>query len=284
MRTISVVGIGAGDIEHLTIQAITTLNSVDVVFMMDKGDAKRGLAELRQQICARYITGSRYRVVSAADPERDRGAAAYPRAVAEWRAKRAEIYQRLIADELGEQDHGAFLAWGDPAIYDSTVHVLRQVLARGAVRFEMRVIPGISSVQALAAQHQVSLTRTGRPVHITTGRRLAAEGFPDNADDVVVMLDARAAFTGVDDDLEIYWGAYVGTADEILISGRVGDVAAQITAAREAARCEHGWIMDSYLLRRPEAEVAGDGDTDGDGDAGGSSDAAGDGGTAEGGR
>jgi precorrin-6A synthase len=257
VRTISVVGIGAGDIEHVTMQAISTLNTVDVVFMMDKGEAKRGLADLRLQICDRYIDGSGYRVVTAADPERDRGAAGYARAVADWRERRAEIYERLIAGELGEHDHGAFLAWGDPGIYDSTVHVLRQVLARGTVNFEMRVIPGISSVQALAARHQVSLTRTGRPVHITTGRRLAAEGFPDNADDVVVMLDAREAFTGIGDDVEIYWGAYVGTGGEILISGRIGDVAAKITAARAAARGEHGWIMDSYLLRRPAGEDGG---------------------------
>jgi precorrin-6A synthase len=113
------------------------------------------------------------------------------------------------------------------------------------------VIPGISSVQALAAQHQISLTRTGRPLHVTTGRRLAAEGFPPNSGDVVVMLDAGTAFaTAADGDDEIYWGAYVGTPDEILIAGRVADVAGRIAAERAAARERHGWIMDSYLLRR----------------------------------
>jgi precorrin-6A synthase len=253
MRTISVVGIGSGDPEHVTVQAINTLNATDVVFMIDKGDVKHGLMDLRREICDRYITGP-CRVVTAADPERDRGAAAYGQAVEDWRAKRADLYEQLIGAELAEQDRGAFLAWGDPAIYDSTVHVLRDVLARGTVRFELRVIPGISSIQALAAQHQISLTRTGRPVHVTTGRRLADLGFPDNADDVVVMLDARTAFTGVDGDTEIYWGAYVGTGEQILISGRIRDVAGQITAARAAARRRNGWIMDSYLLRRPGGE------------------------------
>jgi precorrin-6A synthase len=251
VRTISVVGIGAGDPEHITVQAINTLNAVDVVFMVDKGDQKRQLTELRRDICERYITNPSYRVVTAVDPERDRGAAAYRAAVDDWRSKRAGIYEQLIDAELAEHGHGAFLAWGDPAIYDSTVHVLDEVLARGLVDFELRVIPGISSVQALAARHRVSLTRTGRPVHLTTGR-LLAEGFPENADDVVVMLDAGCAFTGIDTDgLEIYWGAYVGSDDEILISGRVDEVGPQIVAARQAARSQHGWIMDSYLLRRP---------------------------------
>ena len=251
MRTISVVGIGSGDPGHVTVQAIEELNAADVVFMMDKGEDARALTDMRKQICDRYLTGPG-RIVTAADPPRDRGAAGYTAAVNEWRARRAEIWERLIGTELGEDGRGAFLAWGDPALYDSTLPILRDVLARGTVGFAIRVIPGISSVQALAAQHQISLTRTGRPLHITTGRRLADEGFPANADDVVVMLDARAAFTAADGDDEIYWGAYVGTDDEILISGRVRDVADHIAAARAEARERHGWIMDSYLLRRGE--------------------------------
>jgi precorrin-6A synthase len=253
MRRISVIGIGSGDPEHVTVQAINVLNTVDVIFMVDKGEGKRELTDLRRDICERYISGD-YRIVTAADPERDRQAAAYRAAVADWRGQRADIYERLITDELGEQGHGAFLAWGDPAIYDSTVHVLDQVLERGTVGFELQVIPGISSIQALAARHRVSLTRTGRPVHLTTGR-LLAKGFPDNADDVVVMLDGGCAFTELDlDGVEIYWGAYVGSDDEILISGPVAEVGPLIVAAREAARRQHGWIMDSYLLRREDTD------------------------------
>lgn len=249
MRTVSVIGIGAGDPEHITIAAINSLKSVDVVFMIDKGDEKRELIDLRREICDRYITGA-YRVVTVADPERDRTATAYRAAVDDWRHRRSEIYEAMIAG-LGDGEHGAFLAWGDPAIYDSTLPILHEVLGRGGVSFDLRVIPGISSIQALAARHKVSLTRTGKPVHITTGRLLAA-GFPDNADDVVVMLDGGCAFTKIDAaGLEIYWGAYVGSDDEILVSGSADEVGPQIVATRAAARDRHGWIMDSYLLRRP---------------------------------
>jgi precorrin-6A synthase len=251
VRKISVVGIGAGDPEHITMQAVSTLNTVDVVFMVDKGDQKRELTDLRREICERYITRPGYRVVTAAETPRDRAAAAYRAAVDDWRSRRADTYERLIADELGQDQHGAFLAWGDPAIYDSTLHVLDEVRARGTVAFELQVIPGISSIQALAARHKISLTRTGRPLHITTGR-LLAEGFPDNADDVVVMLDAGGAFDGIDTGgARIYWGAYVGTPDEILVEGDAAEVGQQIAAERAAAREQHGWIMDSYLLRRP---------------------------------
>jgi precorrin-6A synthase len=256
MRTVSVVGIGTGNPEHVTVQAINELNAADVVFMLDKGDDKASLIDVRTQICDRYIT-SDCRIVTAADAQRDRGTAEYTAAVDDWRARRADIYERLLTTELGEEGRGAILAWGDPALYDSTLHVLHEVLGRGTVAFELRVIPGISSVQALAAQHQISLTRTGRPLHITTGRRLAAEGLPECSDDVVVMLDARNAFSVAANTDQIYWGAYVGTPDEILIAGRVADVGPRIVAERVAARERHGWIMDSYLLRRSGTPVAG---------------------------
>ena len=95
------------------------------------------------------------------------------------------------------------------------------------------------------------LNSIGRSIEITTGRRLAA-GQVSDTDSLVVMLDAEDSYRSVaDQDLDIYWGAYLGTPDEILISGKVSDVAEQIERVRKAARLENGWIMDTYLLRKP---------------------------------
>ena len=67
------------------------------------------------------------------------------------------------------------------------------------------------------------------------------------------MLDGEQTFQQVaDEDLDIYWGAYLGTPDEILISGRLAEVVDEITQVRRQARERHGWIMDTYLLRRRE--------------------------------
>jgi precorrin-6A synthase len=255
MRRLLIIGIGAGDPEQVTVQAIRALNRADVFFVIDKGTVKQDLMLLRQEICERYVENRSYRMVHAADPERDRTAAGYRGAVEQWRSQRAEIYGRLIRDELADGQCGAFLVWGDPSLYDSTLAIIEQIIAQGALELEYEVVPGISSVQALAARHRVSLTRVGRPLHITTGRRLSEEGFPDRCDDVVVMLDAACSFTGVADaDTDIYWGAYIGTKDEILVSGKVGDVADQIQAVREDGRASKGWIMDTYLLRRPAGQ------------------------------
>jgi precorrin-6A synthase len=64
------------------------------------------------------------------------------------------------------------------------------------------------------------------------------------------MLDAQTAFTE-HLDADIYWGAYLGTPDEILISGPLREVASEIEKVRAEARDRKGWIMDTYLLRRP---------------------------------
>jgi precorrin-6A synthase len=249
MRKIMVIGIGAGDPEYITMQAVRALGAVDVFFVLDKGEVKQDLVDLREEILRRYAPDGGHRVVHGRDPERDRTTDAYVEAVDDWRRRRADVCQQMIIDELGPDGTGAFLVWGDPSLYDSTLAILDDIAERGEVAFEIEVIPGISSVSALAARHRIPLNQVGRPVQITTGRRMAAQ-WPSDVDDVVVMLDARTAFTG-HADADIYWGAYLGTPDEILIAGPLAEVADEIVATRAEARQRKGWIMDTYLLRRP---------------------------------
>jgi precorrin-6A synthase len=245
------IGIGAGDPQYVTQQAVRALNEVDVFFVMEKGEEKDDLVALRCEVCERFIEDESYRIVAVRDPERDRTAAAYAAAVDDWRRQRAQIWERLIGDELEENGVGAILVWGDPSLYDSTLTIIDSILAAGRVRFAVEVVPGISAVAALCARHAIALNRVGEAVHITTGRRLAREGLPPNAPDVVVMLDAHCAFAALrGETLDVYWGAYLGTPDEILVAGAVDDVADEIMRVRAAARERKGWIMDTYLLRR----------------------------------
>jgi precorrin-6A synthase len=252
MRTVYVIGIGAGDPEHLTLQAVAAMNRVEVFFTIDKGEATSDLAALRAELLARHATRP-HRVVTARDPERERGATTqrYATTVTDWQEQRAALYAQMLADELGDDGCGAFLVWGDPAVYDGTLRILDRIRARGTVAFDVVSIPGISAVQALAAAHRVVLNRVGRPFLVTTGRRLADEGLPTGVDDVVVVLDAVDAFAALgDDDVDIYWGAYLGTRDEVLVHGPLSQVKAEIVRLRSELRARKGWIMDTYLLRR----------------------------------
>lgn len=254
MRTLRVIGIGTGNPEHLTLQAVRALADVDAVFVLDKGAPTADLVALRRDICTRHIRKA-FRFVVAEDPPRDRTPSDYGAAVEAWHAARAGLVEDLIAKNLEAGEVGAFLVWGDPALYDSTLRILDRIASRGTLAFVRDVIPGISSVQALAAGHGIPLNRIGGPVHITTGRAIAA-GLPPGADSTVVMLDADPAFDHLDPELTIHWGAYLGTPDQILVAGRLGTVGPEIRRIRAEARARHGWIMDVYLLRRPTARDA----------------------------
>ncbi|AMB84994.1 precorrin 6A synthase [Pseudomonas agarici] len=248
MKTVLLIGIGSGHPEQITVQAIKALNRASVFFLLDKGQAKDELLRVRQEICRLYIEQPDYRLVQVSDPLRENADGSYRTGVERWHEQRAELFARLIDEELAENECGAFLVWGDPGLYDSTLRILDRVVALGGSAFEVEVIPGISSVQALAARHRIALNRIGEPIRITTGRRLETA----DLDNVVVMLDAHCAFAQfADQALEIYWGAYLGTEDELLVSGKLHEVQGLIREQREAARLRKGWIMDTYLLRRP---------------------------------
>ena len=255
MRRLLVIGIGAGDPEHVTAQAVRALNEVDVFFVVDKGADTGDLVALRREVCERFIEDPSYRIVEVPDPPRDRRASAYAGAVDDWRARRADVWGRALRDELPDDAVGGLLVWGDPSLYDSTIDVIERILTAGTIVFEYEVIPGISSVHALTARHRIALNRVGGAVQITTGRRLANDGWPDGIDDLVVMLDADCAFRAVDPDgVEIFWGAYLGTPDELLVAGALAKAGPRIEELRADARRRKGWIMDTYLLRRRSSE------------------------------
>lgn len=249
-RHVLVVGIGAGDPDHLTLGAVRALNRTDAVFLVDKGRVAEDMRRHRRALCEQVIEpGHPHRIVEVTlTAVRDRDRTDYDRGVEAWRTERIDAYRSLV-EGLDDGETGAFLVWGDPALYDGTLAILDDVRAAGG-EIDVEVFPGISSVSALAARHAVALNRVGEAIQLTTGRRLVEGGMPEGVDNVVVMLDAHEAWRGLDDDLEIRWGAFVGMDHEILVAGRLGDVRDEIAARRTEAKERLGWMFDTYLLRR----------------------------------
>ncbi|MFG1477859.1 precorrin-6A synthase (deacetylating) [Xanthobacter sp. V4C-4] len=249
MRRILVIGIGPGSPDYMTVQAIAALKRVDVFFIPDKGEEKARLRHVREAICQRFIPDRASRIAEVRIPARAAAPADYRATVAGWHTAVAEAYGAAFARDLPEGACGGLLVWGDPAFYDSTLRILDHLRAQDD-GFDYEVIPGISSLQVLAARHRIALNRIGEPVLVTTGRKLAA-GFPADADSVVVMLDGEDTYRRIPPDgLFIHWGAYLGMDEEILMSGPLAEVAGAIAEVRAEARARHGWIMDIYLLRR----------------------------------
>lgn len=251
VRKLYVIGIGAGDPDQVTVQAIKAMRRAEVFYVIGKGETKRELVDVRTAILAEHLDHP-YRIVEIADPPRERTVADgdYRGVVLDWHARRAA----LLAEAFAEHDGvGAILVWGDPSLYDSTLRMIERVAAHTPLDYE--VVPGITSAQALAARHRVVLHEIGEPVHITTGRRLREQG-PAPEGSTLVMLDGETSFTGVPgDDVHIWWAAYLGMPDEELIEGPLRAVEQRIVRRRNELRAAKGWIMDIYLLRR---ETRGD--------------------------
>lgn len=248
---IRILGVGMGP-QHVTPEVAAALRTVDYVLAAEKSDDDPLLALRRAIAQAHPGPHGPAELVALPDPQRDRSTTlttgGYQGAVTDWHDARAAQYAAVLRDRGGT---AAFLVWGDPSLYDSTIRVVEKVRDLG-VDLEFDVLAGISAPQLLAARHRIVLHEVGRPVHITTGRRLQ-EAVATGLDNIVAMLNPppeRLDFTGLD-DWTIWWGANLGADGERLITGRLGDVLPAIADARASAEAQAGWVMDVFLARKP---------------------------------
>jgi precorrin-6A synthase len=247
-RRVVLIGVGPGDPDQVTVEAVRAMNEVDFFVVTEKrrpgGDP---LAAARAALLARHVRGDP-KLVFVEDVERDRAPAStedYERAVTEWHDARAGRYSVALSAHRGD---AGFLVWGDPALYDSTIRVLERVV--DAVDATLEVVPGVSSLSALAARHRIVPHGVGEPLHVTTGRRLpeaVAQGHPNIAVLLNRSLDELRAVDPA--GWLIWWGANLGTLSERLVSGPLADSLDAIETARATAKNEAGWLMDVYLLR-----------------------------------
>ena len=241
IRDLWLIGIGTGAPGHVTLDGMAALRDAAVILLPLKGEEKAALSALRRDIIA--ASGSSARVVPFDYPERDESLP-YQTRVAAWHD---DIARRWVAAAEGADGPVALLVWGDPALYDSTLRIAGRLDPKPT----LRVLPGITAIQALTAAHAIPLNEIDGPVQITTGRQLRRAGWPEGVDTLVVMLDGELSFRGLDaEGARIWWGAYLGSPDQILAHGRLPEIGAEIARLRTEARARHGWIMDTYLLRR----------------------------------
>jgi len=243
-REIWLIGIGTGSLGHITGEGLEALRDAKSILLPLKGDDKDGLADLRRDLIAQ--SGTQAAILPFDYPVRD-PSLPYDIRVSKWHD---EIAQRWSATlETAPDGPSALLVWGDPSLYDSTLRIAERLSPKP----KLRVIPGITAVQALTAAHAIPLNTINGEVRITTGRRLREHGWPDGAETLVVMLDGECSFRSLDEPgLSIWWGAYLGSRDQTLVHGRIADVKDRILSIRETERARVGWIMDTYLLRKTD--------------------------------
>ena len=246
---LSLIGMGTGHPDHITRQGVAALNQAQLILLPCKGQDKAELAALRWCLCQELITHDGVVVAPFDMPVREGADSDYRGAVERWHDAIAAVWLGTVRRHLPEGGRVGVLVWGDPSLYDSTLRIAER-LARHT-DLTTTVVPGITALQALTAAHAMALNDINAPVLITTGRQLRERGWPESADTVAVMLDGQCAFqTLAPAGLHIWWGAYLGMPNQLCLSGALAEVGPKILREGAQARARHGWIMDTYLLKR----------------------------------
>ncbi len=157
-RTLLVIGIGAGDPDHLTLQAIKAMNRADVVFLVEKRRATRPLEDLRRDLLAEHMARE-HAVVTIEDPDRERDPADYRATVQAWRDERARRWGDAIATNL----RGTYLtlhygvphlkqAGGGAVVITASVNGTRIFSNAGATAYSSTKAAQVAMTQMLALE------------------------------------------------------------------------------------------------------------------------------------
>lgn len=244
---VTVIGIGPGHRDQITVQAVKALNAHRVILIPTKAGTTTG--ETRREIALSHLDDpASHNLVDLPMPKvSERPEGAYAEGVQSFRDAQAQAIHAAL-DRYCDEEDVALLAWGCPTLYDGTIEGVKTYPG-----VELTVIPGVTSVSALAAAHGVVQSKVGQSVLITTGRQLA-EHIPEGFATIADMVDAKGHLLAHDDDRwQIYWGAYVGHDQQVLRSGNLARVREDIMTTRAELKATHGWLFDIALIQATDA-------------------------------
>ena len=248
VKKVYLIGMGPGNLKYLTLEAVDLIKRLPLFLIPLKSSKKTYLTEKRKEILYKIRKDQNFKIVEIPFPERKRSFQ-YKEAVISWRRKKAEILIKVLQKKSTEE--AGFIVWGDPSIYDGHIEIFKDVQKQIPIEFE--IIPGISAFQILSAKHKIPLTKIAGSLLFTTPRGL--KKFSEIKENTVVFLDNYESYRKFNQkDLKIYWGAYLGTEKEVLLSGRLSEVKEKIIELRRKLRKENGWIMEIYFLL-PEDKI-----------------------------
>jgi len=182
VATIYAVGVGPGDPELLTRKAERILRSADVILapVSDPSEASVALATIRE-----FLDESRQEVIVHQFPMTSDKA----RLIPAWQEAAALIAVRA---EAGQDV--AFVTIGDPLFYSTFIY-LQRILREICPHVPIEIVPGISSVNASAAQAGLPLAEAGEKMAVIP----ATAGVDKIADalarfETVVLLKVKPVF------------------------------------------------------------------------------------------
>jgi precorrin-2/cobalt-factor-2 C20-methyltransferase len=150
------VGVGPGDPELLTLKALKILERVVTIFVPQKNRESEGFA---RSIITSQVKDSERKIIGLEFPMlRDE--------------RKLEPYWDRAADQiwagLSTGEDCAFINIGDPLLYGTFIHALRTI-QRKHPGFDVRVIPGISSINSAAAATVFPLASNDERLAVLSG-------------------------------------------------------------------------------------------------------------------
>ncbi|WP_159428843.1 precorrin-2 C(20)-methyltransferase [Ignavigranum ruoffiae] len=170
------IGVGPGDPKLLTIKATEAFQSIQVIFSPQANAGKRSLA---LDIAKDYLPES-IRIETRYFPM----ITDYIQKVKQWEQVTIEI-----EEELNKGNNVGFLTLGDPNTYSTFSYILSRINSK----FEIEIIPGVTSFAQLASIRSVPLVLDDESLCVISGTasklkiKMALEMF----DNIVIMKVKR---------------------------------------------------------------------------------------------
>ncbi|MDS9466593.1 SAM-dependent methyltransferase [Paracoccus sp. MBLB3053] len=230
MIDLTLIGIGTGSPGHLTREAIAAMENSDLILIPVTPGEDTGT--IREGLCHRVLVSppriAPFPAIGAADAI----------------AAQLETILRATA-----ATRPCVLVWGDPTLQEDALTAAQALSLRTPLH--LRLVPGITAIQALCAAHLIPVSVSDTPGQIVTGRQLREHGWPESVSRIIVIQNDENALQEIDPEgVKIWWGAYLGMPEQMLRQGPLGAVGAEIIRLRRQAHERHGWIADCCLLER----------------------------------
>ncbi len=185
-----IIGVGPGDPELMTIKAGRLLSQLPVVFVPQRDESSpsyaRGIIDGLDRKPEQEIIGLLFPMV------RD-----IKKLTACW-----ELAVKTMWQHLKQGQDCAFVNEGDPFLYGTAIHIL-ETLRTTRPEVEITVVPGVSSINASAAQAMVPLAINDERIAILSGHcedSVIVETLKNF--DTVIFLKVNSVFGRLLDTLE----------------------------------------------------------------------------------
>jgi precorrin-2/cobalt-factor-2 C20-methyltransferase len=218
---LSCVGCGPGDPELLTVRAVNVIESAEIIFAPTSREGKPSIA---LSVVEKYVNKPTTKTISLIFP------------MIKHKESLKEYWKRN-ADEIAAAVRSGkkvvYLTVGDPALYSTWIYIHRE-LANNHHDIEIEIIPGITSIFAIAAKAKISLAEGDQTMAVVPAcydmervRRTA------NACDTVIFLKDGRYFdnviemlgkAGFSDDATIAIAQDISEENEILQMSKLSEL------------------------------------------------------------